>query len=68
MTFCTYNNKIIKVELYYDYSGVNQVAGTPSIGQLIVFQRQMAKIQTSYKCNITETKDHRWSWIMCKPA
>ena len=67
MTFCT-NNKMTKVEIDYDYSGVDQVAGTPLVGQLIVFQRQMGKIQTSYKCNITEAKDHEWSWIMRKPA
>ena len=28
----------------------------------------MAKIQTSYKCNIPETIDHGWLWIMCTPA
>ena len=28
----------------------------------------MAKVQTSYKCNITEAGDHGWSWIMCTEA
>ena len=57
-----------KVEIEYDYLGVNRVMGTSSTGQLIVFQKQMAKIQTSYKCNIPEAKDHGWSWIICTPA
>ena len=58
----------MKVAIKYDYLGVDQVVGTPSTGQLIVFQKQLAKIQTSYKCNIPEAKDHGWSWIMCTPA
>ena len=45
--FTTYNYKMTKVEIDYDYSGVDQVAGTPSVRQLILFQKQMAKIQTS---------------------
>ena len=49
-----------KVKIDYDYPEVDQVAGTPSIGQLIIFQKQMAKIETSYKWNITEEKDHGW--------
>ena len=57
-----------KVAIQYDYLGVDQVVGTPSTGQLIVFQKQVAKIQTSYKCNIPEAKDHGWLWIMCTPA
>ena len=59
---------MIKFEIDYDYLGVDQVVGTPFTGQLIVFQKQIAKIQTSYKCNIPEAKDHGWSWIMCTPA
>ena len=57
-----------KVEIEYDYSGVDQVVGIPSTGQLIVFQKQMAKVQASYKCNIAEAKDHGCSWIMCTAA
>ena len=57
-----------KVKIDYDYSGVVWVAGTPSVEQLIVFQKQIAKIQTSYKCNIPEAKDHGWSLIMFTPA
>ena len=54
-----------KVKIEYDYLGVNRVVGKPFTGQLTVFRKQMAKIQTSYKCNIWEAKDHGWSWIMC---
>ena len=54
-----------KVAIEYDYSGVDRIVGVPSTGQLIVFQKQLAKIQTSYKCNVPEAKDHGWSWIMC---
>ena len=57
-----------KVKINYDYSGVDRVTGIPTTGELITFQRQMAKIQSSYKCNIAEAKDHGWSWIMCTPA
>ena len=57
-----------KVEIDNDYSDFDQVGGTPLIGQLIVFQKQMAKIQTRYKCNIMEAKDHGRFWIMCTPA
>ena len=57
-----------KVVIEYDYSGVDQIVGKYSIGQLIIFQKQLAKIQTAYKCNIQEVKDHGWSWIMCTPA
>ena len=39
--------------------------GIPSVGHLILFQKQLAKIQTSYKCNIVEAGDHGWSWIIC---
>ena len=56
-----------KVAIEYDYSGVDRIVGVPSTGQLIVFQKQLAKIQTSYKCNVPEAKDHGWSWIMCTP-
>ena len=37
-----------KVEIEYDYSGVDRVVGIPTTGQLITFQKQMAKVQTSY--------------------
>ena len=57
-----------KVEIDYDYSGVDRVIGIPTIGQLMIFQRQMAKIHTSYECNIAEAKDHGWSWLMCTAA
>ena len=57
-----------KVKINYDYLGVDQVVGILSTGQLIVFQKQIAKIQTNYKCNIPEAKDHGWLWIMCAPA
>ena len=57
-----------KVEIEYDYSGVDRVVGIPSTGQLIVFQKQLAKVQASYKCNIAEARDHGWSWIMCTAA
>ena len=40
----------------------------PITGQLIVFQKQIAKVQASYKCNTTEAKDHGWSWIICTAA
>ena len=56
-----------QVTIEYDYSGVDRIVGVPSTGQLIVFQKQLAKIQTSYKCNVPEAKDHGWSWIMCTP-
>ena len=54
-----------KIEIEYDISGVDRVVGIPTTGQLIIFQKQMAKVQTSYKCNIAEAKDHGWAWIMC---
>ena len=57
-----------KVEIDYDYSGVNRVTGIPTTGQLIRFQKQMARVQASYKCNIAEAKDHGWSWIMYTSA
>ena len=41
------------------------MVGIPTTGQLIRFQKQVGKIQSSYKCNISEAKDHGWSWIMC---
>ena len=44
------------------------MTGIPTTQALITFQRQMAKIQSSYKCNIAEAKDHGWSWIMCTPV
>ena len=49
-----------EVEIDFDYSGVDQVVETPSVGQLIIFKK-IAKVQTSYKCNITEAGDHGWS-------
>ena len=52
----------------YDISGINRVEEIPSIGQLIIFQKQLGKVQTSYKCNIPEAKDHGWSWTMCTRA
>ena len=57
-----------QVKINYDYLGVDQVKEIPTTGQLIRFQKQMAKIQSNYKCNISETKDHGWSWIMCTTA
>ena len=57
-----------KAAIKYDYSGVDQVVRTPSIGQLILFKKQFGKVQTSYKCYIPEEKDHGWSWIMCSRA
>ena len=57
-----------QVEIKYDYSGVDQVKGIPTTGQLIRFQKQMTKIHSSYKCNIPEAKEHGWSWIMCTDA
>ena len=56
---------MMEIEIDYNYSGIERVVRTPSVGQLIVFQKQLAKIQTSYKCNIVEAGDHGWSWIMC---
>ena len=56
-----------KVAIEYDYLGVDRIVGVPSTGQLIVFQKQLAKIQTLYKYNVPEAKDHEWSWIMCTP-
>ena len=57
-----------KVEIEYDYSGVDQVVGIPTTGQLIIFQKQMAKVQASYKYSIAEARDHGWLWIMCTTA
>ena len=54
------NYKMTEVEIDFDYSGVDQVVETPSVGQLIIFKK-IAKVQTSYKCNITEAGDHGWS-------
>ena len=54
-----------KIKIDYDISGINQVTVTPSVGYLIIFQKQHAKVQTSYKCNITEAGDHGWLLIMC---
>ena len=47
-----------KVKIEYDYLGVNQVVGILSTGQLIVFQKQLVKVQASYKYNIAEARDH----------
>ena len=55
-------------DIEYDISGIDRVEGIPSIGQLILFQKQLGKVQTSYKCNIPEAKDHGWAWIMVTPA
>ena len=55
----------VQSKIEYDYSGVDRVVGIPTTGQLIRFQKQVGKIQSSYKCNISEAKDHGWSWIMC---
>ena len=57
-----------KVGIYYDYSGVDQVVEIPTTGQLIIFQTQMAKVQSKYKCNIVEAKVHGWSQTMCTQA
>ena len=57
-----------KVRIEYDSLGVDRVVGISTTGQLIVLQKQIAKIQASYKCNIPEAKDHGWSWIMCTSA
>ena len=57
-----------KVEIEYDYSGVDRVAGIPTIRQLIVFQKQLVKVQASYKYNIAEARDHGWLWIKCTAA
>mmetsp|Transcript_35343 Transcript_35343/g.39411 ORF Transcript_35343/g.39411 Transcript_35343/m.39411 type:complete len:126 (-) Transcript_35343:979-1356(-) len=57
-----------KVEIDYDYLGVDRVTGIPTTGQLIKFRKQMVRVQASYKCNIAEAKDHKWSWIMCTLA
>ena len=38
-----------KVEIEYDYLGVDRVVGILSTGQLNVFQKQLAKVQVSYK-------------------
>ena len=59
---------MMEVKINYDYSGVDQVVGIPTPIQLIISQRQMAKVQASYKCNIAEARDHGWSWIMCTAA
>ena len=55
-------------EIEYDILGIDRVEGIPSKGQLILFQKQLGKVQTSYKCDIPEAKDHGWSWIICTPA
>ena len=57
-----------KVGIEYDYSGVDRVMQIPTTGQLIVFQKQMAKVLESYKCNIAEAQDNGWSQIMCTIA
>ena len=45
----------------YNLSGIDQITGTPTVGDLITFQKQLTKVQTSYKCDITEAGDHRYS-------
>ena len=54
-----------KNKIEYDISGIDRVEGIPSIGQLIRFQKQLGKVQTSYKFDIPEAKEHGWSWTMC---
>ena len=49
----------------YDLSGIDRIHGIPSVGAVITFQRQVAKVQTSYKCECPNAGDHGWSWIMC---
>ena len=60
--------KMTKVKIDYDYLGVDRVVGIPTTGQLIIFQKQIPKVQSSYICNITEARDHGWAWIMCTQA
>ena len=57
-----------KIKIKYDYSEIDRIAGIPTIGQLIKFQHQLAKVESSYKCDITEAKNHGWSWVMCRRA
>ena len=49
----------------YDLSGIDQITGIPTVGDMLVFQRQLVKIQTSYQCKCPNAGNHGWSWIMC---
>ena len=52
----------------YDLSGINQITGIPTVGQVLVFQRQLAKIQTSCQCKCLNAGNHGWLSIMCTAA
>ena len=52
----------------YDLSGINHINRIPTAGQVLIFQRQLAKIQTSYHCKCPNAGNHRWSWILCTAA
>lgn len=49
----------------YDLSGIDRITGIPTVGDMLVFQRQLAKIQTSYHCKCPNAGNHGWSWLMC---
>ena len=48
----------------YGLSGIDRITGIPTVGNMLVFQRQLAKIQTSYHYKCLNAGNHRWSWIM----
>ena len=52
----------------YNLSRINQIEGIPTVGQVLVFQRQLAKIQTSYHCKCPNLGNHGWLWIICTDA
>ena len=56
---------MIKTTVDYDLSGIDRIRGIPSVGDIITFQRQVAKVQTSYKCKCPNASKHGWSWVMC---
>ena len=39
--------------------------GIPTVGNMLVFQRQLAKIQPSCHCKCPKAGNHVWAWIMC---
>ena len=47
-----------------DLSGIDQIEGTPIVGQVLAFQRQIAKFPTSYHCKCPNAGNHGWSWIV----
>ena len=61
-----YDKKMSSSKFDYNLSGIGWTTRIPTVDQVLIFQRQLAKSQTSchYKCQ--NTGNHRWSWIMSK--